>query len=274
MQNPTDIPASRFREPFFEERARETSWGIPHNHRQPLFGMGRTAQRAPRDCAPPSHLRQAPRVHRAAARQPLAPDAGRMVSCPARRMQSGPKSLAGASAGGRMPGDRAPLLHAHDPNRLKRDSSSTDRCGTGREQVTGLMPFAILPRGHVVRDQLDQMDDPNIVKADDVADPESPPRLGLDQQGLACAIYALALFGQLGGRESSHTCQALPENGSYFQIIDFVFHIGHVVCASVHTNTRWKHGCSVMQRSALIHDVQLVCLGSPAVSAHCMVQSP
>ena len=70
-------------------------------------------------------------------------------------------------------------------------------CGTGREQVTGLMPCAILPRGHVVRDQLDQMDDPNIVKADDVADPESPPRLGLDQQGLACAIYALALFGQL-----------------------------------------------------------------------------
>ena len=119
MQNPTDIPSSRFREPFFEERARETSWGIPHNHRQPLFGMGRTAQRAPRGCAPPSHLRQAPRVHRAAARQPLAPDAGRMVSCHARRMQSGPKSLAGASAGGRMPGDRAPLLHAHDPNRLK-----------------------------------------------------------------------------------------------------------------------------------------------------------
>ena len=73
----------------------------------------------PRGCAPPSHLRQAPRVHRAAARQPLAPDAGRMVSCHARRMQSGPKSLAGASAGGRMPGDRAPLLHAHDPNRLK-----------------------------------------------------------------------------------------------------------------------------------------------------------
>ena len=28
----------------------------------------------------------------------------------------------------------------------------------------------------------------------------------LDQQGLACAIYALALFGQLGGRERSHTC--------------------------------------------------------------------
>ena len=78
MQNPTDIPSSRFREPFFEERARETSWGILHNHWQPLFGMGRTAQRAPRGCAPPSHLRQAPRVHRAAARQPLVPDAGRM----------------------------------------------------------------------------------------------------------------------------------------------------------------------------------------------------
>ena len=96
----------------------------------------------------------------------------------------------------------------------------------------------------------------------------------LDQQGLACAIYALALFGQLGGRESSHTCQALPENGSYFQIIDFVFHIGHVVCASVHTNTRRKRGCGVMQHSALIHAVRLVCLGSPSISAHCMVQTP
>ena len=28
----------------------------------------------------------------------------------------------------------------------------------------------------------------------------------LDQEGLACAIYALALFGQLGGRERWHTC--------------------------------------------------------------------
>ena len=45
---------------------------------------------------------------------------------------------------------------------------------TGREQVTVLMPCAILPRRHVVRDQLDQMDDPKIVKTDDVADPERP----------------------------------------------------------------------------------------------------
>ena len=61
--------------------------------------------------------------------------------------------------------------------RRSRDSSSTDRCGTGREQVTGLMLYALPPRRHVVRDQLDQMDDPNIVNADDVADPESPPHL-------------------------------------------------------------------------------------------------
>ena len=36
------------------------------------------------------------------------------------------RSLAGASAGGQMPGDRAPLLHAHDPHKLKRVSPSTE----------------------------------------------------------------------------------------------------------------------------------------------------
>ena len=61
--------------------------------------------------------------------------------------------------------------------RRSRDSSSTDKSGTGREQVTGLMLYAIPPRRHVVRDQLDQMDDPNLVNADDVAHPESPQHL-------------------------------------------------------------------------------------------------
>ena len=84
----------------------------------------------------------------------------------------------------------------------------------------------------------------------------------------------ISLLDSWEAAKSSHTCQAPPENGSYFQIIDVVFHIGHVVCASVHTNTRRKHGCGVMQHSALIHAVRLVCLGSPSVSAHCMVQSP
>ena len=34
----------------------------------------------------------------------------------------------------------------------------------------------------------------------------NPGTSSLDQHSLACAIYALALFGQLGGRERSHTC--------------------------------------------------------------------
>ena len=76
-----------------------------------------------------------------------------------------------------MLGDRAPLFHAHVPNKLKRDSSSTDKCVTGREQATGLMHCAILPRRHGVRDELDQMDDPNPVNADNVAHLESPQHL-------------------------------------------------------------------------------------------------